>query len=112
MSRDLRGVTERRFLQAVYKYRLFPEYEVCILLCVYAGISFQKPPGPEFRDLWFLSQVLQQRVQFQSPYINLARVKCLTYIVTEGRRWKRQFKTNGNQAFPGKGHMTPEKEEL
>jgi transposase len=28
------------------------------------------------------------------------------------RRWKKQFKTNGNQAFPGKGHMSPEKEEL
>jgi len=28
------------------------------------------------------------------------------------RRWKKQFETNGNQAFPGKGHMSPEKEEL
>jgi len=28
------------------------------------------------------------------------------------RRWKKQFETDGNQAFPGKGHMTPEKEEL
>ncbi len=28
------------------------------------------------------------------------------------RRWKEQLETNGNQAFPGKGHMTPEKEEL
>ena len=28
------------------------------------------------------------------------------------RRWKKQFETNGNQAFPGKGHMSPEKEEI
>ena len=28
------------------------------------------------------------------------------------RRWKNQFETDRNQAFPGKGHMTPEKEEL
>ena len=28
------------------------------------------------------------------------------------RRWKMQYESNGNQAFPGKGHMTPEKEEL
>ena len=28
------------------------------------------------------------------------------------RRWKNQFETDRDQAFPGKGHMTPEKEEL
>ncbi len=28
------------------------------------------------------------------------------------RRWKKQLETDGNQAFPGKGHMIPEKEEL
>jgi transposase len=28
------------------------------------------------------------------------------------RRWKDQFETYNNQAFPGKGHMTPEKAEL
>ena len=28
------------------------------------------------------------------------------------RRWKNQFETNGNQAFPGKGNLSPEKEEL
>ncbi len=28
------------------------------------------------------------------------------------RRWKRQLETDGNQTFPGKGHMIPEKEEL
>jgi transposase len=27
-------------------------------------------------------------------------------------RWKDQLKGDSNQAFPGKGHMTPEKEEL
>lgn len=28
------------------------------------------------------------------------------------RHWINRFKTDSNQAFPGKGHMTPEKEEL
>ena len=28
------------------------------------------------------------------------------------RRWKDQLKGESDQAFPGKGHMTPEKEEL
>lgn len=28
------------------------------------------------------------------------------------RRWKVQFETEGLDAFPGKGHMSPEKEEL
>ena len=28
------------------------------------------------------------------------------------RRWKKQFETNGNQAFPGKGNPNSEKEEL
>jgi len=28
------------------------------------------------------------------------------------RRWKGQFESNGNQAFPGKGNVSPEKEEL
>ena len=32
-----------------------------------------------------------------------------TYVL---RRWKNQFEADSNQAFPGKGHMTPEKEEL
>ena len=27
-------------------------------------------------------------------------------------RWKRQFERDAEQSFPGKGHMTPEKEEL
>ena len=28
------------------------------------------------------------------------------------RRWKKELDTNSTQAFPGKGHMPPEKEEL
>ena len=28
------------------------------------------------------------------------------------RNWKKQLKTDGNQSFPGKGHMTSDKEEL
>ena len=28
------------------------------------------------------------------------------------RNWKKQLETDGNQSFPGKGHMTAEKEEL
>jgi len=28
------------------------------------------------------------------------------------RRWKKQVETNGNQAFPGQGNLSPEKEEL
>jgi transposase len=28
------------------------------------------------------------------------------------RRWKAQFESNGNLAFPGKGNLSPEKEEL
>ncbi len=28
------------------------------------------------------------------------------------RNWKKQLETDGNQAFPGKGHMTTEKDEL
>jgi len=27
-------------------------------------------------------------------------------------KWKNQYAAENNQAFPGKGHMTPEKEEL
>ena len=28
------------------------------------------------------------------------------------RRWKRQLESDGSQAFPGKGNMSPEKKEL
>jgi transposase len=67
----------------------------------------------------------QKRKQFSKQFKNDA-VKLVTeqgYNVSEAarnlgihhsslRRWKKQFETSGNQAFPGKGHMGPEKEEL
>ena len=28
------------------------------------------------------------------------------------RNWRKQLETDGNQSFPGKGHMTSDKEEL
>ena len=31
---------------------------------------------------------------------------------TSLRHWKKQFETDGNQSFPGKGYILPEKEEL
>lgn len=31
---------------------------------------------------------------------------------TSLRNWKKQFETDGNQSFPGKGHLTSDKEEL
>ena len=31
---------------------------------------------------------------------------------TSLRNWKKQFETDGNQSFPGKGFISPEKEEL
>jgi transposase len=31
---------------------------------------------------------------------------------TSLRHWKKQFETDGNQSFPGKGYISPEKEEL
>ena len=31
---------------------------------------------------------------------------------TSLRHWKKQFETDGNGSFPGKGHMTAEKDEL
>ena len=67
----------------------------------------------------------QKRKQFSKQFKNDA-VKLVTdqgYKVSEAarnlgihhsslRRWKKQFETNGSQAFPGKGHMNSEKEEL
>jgi transposase len=67
----------------------------------------------------------QKRKQFSKQF-KMDAVKLLTeqgYKVSEAarnlgihhsslRRWKKQFETNGNQAFPGKGHISPEKEEL
>ena len=67
----------------------------------------------------------QKRKQFSKQF-KIDAVKLVTeqgYNVSEAarnlgihhsslRRWKKQLETNGNQAFPGKGHMSPEKEEL
>ncbi len=67
----------------------------------------------------------QKRKQFSKQF-KMDAVKLVTeqgYKVSEAARnlgihhsslrcWKKQFETNGNQAFPGKGHMSPEKEEL
>jgi transposase len=67
----------------------------------------------------------QKRKQFSKQF-KIDAVKLVTeqgYNVSEAARnlgihhsslrcWKKQFETNGNQAFPGKGHMSPEKEEL
>jgi transposase len=67
----------------------------------------------------------QKRKQFSKQF-KIDAVKLVTeqgYKVSEAarnlgihhsslRRWKKQFETSGNQAFPGKGNMRPEKEEL
>ncbi len=37
--------------------------------------------------------------------------KDIGVTATTVRRWVRQFNENGNQAFPGKGNLTPEDEE-
>lgn len=66
----------------------------------------------------------QKRKQFSKQF-KVDAVKLVTeqgYKVSEAarnlgihhsslRRWKRQFESNGNQAFPG-GNPSPEKEEL
>jgi transposase len=67
----------------------------------------------------------QKRKQFSNQF-KIDAVKLVTeqgYNVSEAarnlgihhsslRRWIKQFETSGNQAFPGKGHMSPEKEEI
>jgi transposase len=67
----------------------------------------------------------QKRKQFSKQF-KIDAVKLVTeqgYNVSEAarnlgihhsslRRWKKQFETSGNQAFPGKGRISPEKEEL
>jgi transposase len=67
----------------------------------------------------------QKRKQYSRQF-KVDAVKLLTeqgYKVSEAarnlgihhsslRRWKKQFETNGDQAFPGKGNLSPEKEEL
>ena len=69
--------------------------------------------------------MIQKRKQYSKQF-KVDAVKLVTeqdYKVTEAarnlgihhsslRRWKNQFETNGNQAFPGKGNLSPEKEEL
>jgi transposase len=69
--------------------------------------------------------MIQKRKQFSKQF-KIDAVKLVTeqgYKVSEAarnlgihhsslRRWKKQFETNSNQAFPGKGNMRPEKEEL
>jgi transposase len=69
--------------------------------------------------------MVEKRKQYSKQY-KVDAVKLVTeqgYRVSEAarnlgihhsslRRWKEQLETNGSQAFPGKGHMTPEKEEL
>jgi transposase len=67
----------------------------------------------------------QKRKQFSKQF-KIDAIKLVTeqgYNVSEAarnlgihhsslRRWKKQFETSGNQAFPGKGRISPEKEEL
>jgi transposase len=69
--------------------------------------------------------MIQKRKQFSKQF-KIDAVKLVTeqgYRVSEAarnlglhhsslRRWKKELETDGNQAFPGKGHMTSEKEEL
>jgi len=69
---------------------------------------------------------MTQKRKYYSKQFKIDAVKLVTeqgYKVSEAarnlgnhhsslRRWKKQFETDGNQAFPGKGHMIPEKEEL
>ena len=67
----------------------------------------------------------QERKNY-TPQFKMDAVRLVTeqgYKVTEAarnlgihpsalNRWKRQLTDNGPQAFPGKGHLIPEKEEL
>ena len=67
----------------------------------------------------------QKRKQYSKQF-KIDAVKLLTeqgYKVSEAARnlgihhtslrdWKKQLETDGNLSFPGKGHMSPEKEEL
>jgi transposase len=67
----------------------------------------------------------QKRKQFSKQF-KIDAVKLVTeqgYNVSEAarnlgihhsslRRWKKQFETSGDQAFPGKGRISSEKEEL
>ena len=69
---------------------------------------------------------MTKKRKYYSKQFKIDAVKLVTeqgYKVSEAARnlgihhsslrgWKKQLETDGNQAFPGKGHMTPEKEEL
>jgi transposase len=69
---------------------------------------------------------MTQKRKHYSKQFKLDAVKLVTeqgYKVSEAarnlgihhsslRNWKKQLETDGNQSFPGKGHMTSDKEEL
>jgi len=69
---------------------------------------------------------MTQKRKYYSKQFKIDAVKLVTeqgYKVSEAarnlgihhsslRHWKKQLETNGNQSFPGKGHMTSDKEEL
>ena len=69
--------------------------------------------------------MIQKRKQYSKQF-RVDAVKLVTeqgYKVSEAarnlgihhsslRRWKKQFETNGNRAFPGKGNLNSENEEL
>ena len=69
---------------------------------------------------------MTKKRKIYSKQFKIDAVKLLTeqgYQITEAARnlgihpgllgrWKKQFETDNTDPFPGKGHMTPEKEEL
>jgi transposase len=69
---------------------------------------------------------MTQKRKYYSKQFKIDAVKLVTeqgYKVSEAarnlgihhsslRHWKKQLETDGNQSFPGKGHMTSDKEEL
>ena len=59
--------------------------------------------------------------EFKQEAVQMASEPGVTAIEVERRlgigqgvlsRWKREFKNDGKQAFPGKGHLKPEDEEF
>ncbi len=69
---------------------------------------------------------MSEKRKYYSKQFKIDAVKLVTeqgYNVSEAarnlgihhtslRHWKKQFETDGNQSFPGKGYISPEKEEL
>ncbi len=69
---------------------------------------------------------MTQKRKYYSKQFKIDAVKLVTeqgYNVSEAarnlgihhtslRHWKKQFETDGNQSFPGKGNLNSEKEEL